>query len=71
LTIAANSINRSLGLPDLYPFVLAPAGLTKLAFIHDCFRSAPRRKPAASPEEQSRPSRMGGIASKIFAKVRA
>jgi hypothetical protein len=35
LTFAVNSINRSMGLPDLYPFVLAPAVIIKLSFIHD------------------------------------
>jgi hypothetical protein len=33
LTYALNEINRSLGEPDLYPFVLAPAVIEKLAFI--------------------------------------
>jgi hypothetical protein len=44
LTVAANSINRSMGLPDLYPFVLAPAIVTKLTFIHECICTAPRQK---------------------------
>jgi hypothetical protein len=35
LTFAANSINRSMGLSDLYPFVLGPAVIVKLSFIHD------------------------------------
>ena len=34
LTFAVNSINRSMGLSDLYPFVLAPAVIVKLAFIY-------------------------------------
>jgi hypothetical protein len=34
LTFAMNSINRSMGLQDLYPFVLAPAVIVKLAFVH-------------------------------------
>ena len=34
LTFAMNSINRSMGLPDLYPFVLPPAVVEKLSFIH-------------------------------------
>src|SRR5207237_4917882 len=29
LTFAVNSINRSMGVPDLYPFVLAPAAIVK------------------------------------------
>jgi hypothetical protein len=34
LTYAMNSINRSMGMQDLYPFVLAPAVIVKLSFIH-------------------------------------
>jgi hypothetical protein len=39
LTFAANSINRSMGLPDLYPFVLSPAAIAKLTFIHACIHA--------------------------------
>lgn len=35
LSSALNSLNRSMGLPDLYPFVLSPAVVGKLGFIHD------------------------------------
>jgi hypothetical protein len=35
LTFAFNSINRSMGLSDLYPFVLSPTIILKLSFIHD------------------------------------
>ncbi len=34
LTYAMNSMNRSMGFQDFYPFVLAPAVIAKLAFIH-------------------------------------
>ncbi len=34
LTIAINSINRSMGQPDLYPFVLSLPVLEKLGYIH-------------------------------------
>jgi len=34
LALAVNSLNRSMGQPDLYPFVLPPAVLDKLRFIH-------------------------------------
>jgi hypothetical protein len=72
LTVAANAINRSMGLPDLYPFVLAPAIVTKLTFVHDCIHTAPRQQAAAAPVvERPKFSLIGGIASKIFAKVQA
>lgn len=38
LTRAINSLNRSMGQPDLYPFVLAPPVLKKLEFIHHLVR---------------------------------
>jgi hypothetical protein len=34
LTVAVNSLNRSMGLADLYPFTLAPNVIEKLGFIH-------------------------------------
>jgi len=34
LTIAVNSINRSMGQPDLYPFVISKPVVDKLQFIH-------------------------------------
>ena len=35
LTFAMNSMNRSMGLTDLYPFILTAPVIQKLAFIHD------------------------------------
>jgi hypothetical protein len=35
LTFAVNSLNRSMGQPDLYPFVLSPTVIGKLGYIHD------------------------------------
>ena len=35
LTFAMNSLNRAMGNPDLYPFVLSPAVVTKLGFVHN------------------------------------
>ena len=40
LTFAVNSINRSMGQQDLYPFVLPPAVIWKLTFIHDQIHAA-------------------------------
>jgi len=36
LTYAVNSINRSMGVADLYPFVLTDGVLKKMRFVHDC-----------------------------------
>jgi hypothetical protein len=35
LTFALNSLNRAMGLPDLYPFVLSEGAIKKLRFVHD------------------------------------
>jgi hypothetical protein len=38
-TFAVNSINRSMGLDDLYPFVISPEVAAKLTAVHDIVRS--------------------------------
>lgn len=44
LTYALNSLNRGMGLPDLYPFVLPPPAIEKLRFAYDVLTlSAPRQ----------------------------
>jgi hypothetical protein len=40
LCFAVNSLNRAMGQADMYPFVLAPAVVTKLGFIHSLIRGA-------------------------------
>lgn len=42
LTYALNAVNRAMGKEDLYPFVLSPAIIEKLAFVHDLVRPAHR-----------------------------
>ena len=42
LTIALNAMNQSMGLNDLYPFVLSPAVIVKLEFIHDIVHAGAR-----------------------------
>jgi len=43
LTFAVNSINRSMGLHDLYPFVLAPTVAAKLTFVQERIRAVSGR----------------------------
>ena len=51
LTFAINSLNRSMGHEDFYPFVLSPQVMKKLAFIHEICRKKPQmRKRAAKTE---------------------
>jgi hypothetical protein len=40
LTIALNSLNQSMGLPDPYPFVLPEPALRKIRFVHDLIESS-------------------------------
>jgi hypothetical protein len=40
LTLALNSLNRAMGMPDLYPFVLTDAVRAKLRFVHDLIEKA-------------------------------
>jgi len=35
LTYVLNSLNRGMGLPDAYPFVLPPDAISKLRFVHE------------------------------------
>jgi hypothetical protein len=43
VTFAVNSINRSMGIDDLYPFVISPAVVDKLKVVHEIIRSSGRR----------------------------
>lgn len=47
LTFAMNSLNRSMGQPDPYPFIISPVVVGKLAFIH---RVAGGRAGLAKPQ---------------------
>jgi hypothetical protein len=38
LTLAVNSINRSMGIDDLYPFVISPHAIEKLKVVHQVIR---------------------------------
>jgi len=48
LTFAVNSLNRSMGPPDLYRFVLAPTVIGKLAFVHERIYAATGRDPGGA-----------------------
>jgi hypothetical protein len=43
LTFALNSLNRSMGQQDLYPFVLSQPAIDKLAYVHGVIREAAGR----------------------------
>ena len=51
LTFALNNLNRCLGLPDSYPFVLSDAQIAKLRFVHDTIAATTAALlPQAPPE---------------------
>ncbi|MEA1673261.1 putative zinc-binding peptidase [Nitrospirillum sp. BR 11163] len=47
IAFAVNTINRSMGLADVYPFILTPAVIAKLGFIHDLVGADRTAKAAA------------------------
>jgi hypothetical protein len=49
LTFALNSLNRSMGLADVYPFVLSESAIAKMRFVHDVVERAAR--PATDPRD--------------------
>ncbi|MDR5752980.1 MULTISPECIES: putative zinc-binding metallopeptidase [unclassified Caballeronia] len=57
LTYALNSLNRSLGLADAYPFTLAPKVIDKLRFVHRVIASADsKQEPMPNQISESEPS---------------
>jgi hypothetical protein len=59
LTFAVNSVNRSMGIADLYPFVLPPPVIVKLAFIHDRIHAASRHSVAGGVAQLGDPEEPG------------
>jgi len=56
VTLLVNSLNRSLGQEDAYPFALSPATLDKLRFVHDVIHSPRRRAERGSGGAAMEPS---------------
>jgi hypothetical protein len=61
VTFAVNSLNRSMGQPDLYPFVLSSPAIEKLSFIHRLVRGG-----TAPAEEEKTPSRIAKTLRSMF-----
>jgi hypothetical protein len=49
LTYALNNLNRGLGLPDAYPFVLLTPVIAKLQYVHDVISRAGQMSGVAAP----------------------
>ncbi len=54
LTFAVNSLNRSMGQPDLYPFVISAPAVAKLQYIHDLIRGKLPKAADAGAETSDR-----------------
>jgi hypothetical protein len=67
LAAAVNSLNRSMGQPDLYPFDPGPNVLVKLRFIHEILHPAAT---AAEPPPSPEPARPGAAAGAVRAPKR-
>ena len=55
LTIALNSLNRSMGLRDLYPFAPSKVAMEKLRFVHQVIEQQ-GAKSVATPASASAPA---------------
>ncbi len=53
LTYLLNNLNRGLGLPDAYPFVLSPSALEKLRFVHETLNPQAQHQRLPEAPEQS------------------
>jgi hypothetical protein len=64
LSFAVTSINRSMGLHDLYPFVLGPLAVAKLTFVQQRILEVSPRKPEIQGGR-------GGVERSVLARVRS
>ena len=56
ITLLLNSLNRSLGQDDAYPFALSTLALEKLRFVHDVIQQQRRGPPVAAPVPAATPA---------------
>jgi hypothetical protein len=59
LTYVLNNLNRGLGVPDAYPFVLSPPAIEKLRFVHDVIAEVGAVAPHAAPPPANRAAAAG------------
>jgi hypothetical protein len=65
LTVALNSLNRGMGLPDLYPFVLCERAIEKLRFVHELIENGSWRSAAATQPPAALPANNPGAAQAV------
>lgn len=54
VTLALNSLSRSMGVKDVYPFVLSPRVQKKLRFVHDVIQGARSRSPQSKRPKKTK-----------------
>jgi hypothetical protein len=54
LTVALNALNRSMGLPDAYPFAISATVKEKLRFVHELIHAARRASSSATFSSSTR-----------------
>jgi hypothetical protein len=54
LTYALNSLNRGMGLPDLYPFALSDAAVAKLRLVHEIIEEVRHAPPVVTEVAEKR-----------------
>lgn len=54
LSVALNSLNRSMGLPDAYPFAISKTVKEKLRFVHELIQAARRASSSATFSSSTR-----------------
>jgi hypothetical protein len=64
LAFAVNSLNRSMGLADLYPFVLTPHVIAKFDFLHELIHSKGRTTAGAGTKSVLR-AMIAGLKKKV------
>ncbi|HUO23483.1 MAG TPA: putative zinc-binding metallopeptidase [Caulobacteraceae bacterium] len=59
---ALNAINRSMGLPDLYPFALSPMVVVKLDYVNRLIANATGRAPMTDGEQEGMQAMIAALA---------
>lgn len=59
VTLALNSLSRSMGLKDVYPFVVSQPVRDKLRFVHGVIVEAAKKQPSLTREPPAKPTLLG------------
>jgi len=71
LTLLLNSLNRSLGQEDAYPFALSPAAIEKLRYVHDVIGETRSESPGRGPDAEGSPKDASDHAAEAATEAQA